>query len=178
MKGKLIVSSSVTTIIIITIACIIISLTTYNRTINVKTIDDYHSIKTNLKKKIEKVKNKECQSSLNNMMTRIDNTYISKNTNIKDYYETYFNDNLTFLNYFDDVVSSCKLSKKKTDIIYVDALASTNYPNSIKKEYNLRYEFKIRDNNSIKYYQDNDLIGTYTTKYLELKVLKSLIEEV
>ena len=62
--------------------------------------------------------------------------------------------------------------------IYIDALASTNYPNAIKKECFLRYEFKIRDINSSKYLEENDLVGTYTTKYLELKVLNSLIEEV
>lgn len=178
MKSKLILLSSMTTIIVVTIIGIIISLTSYNRTINVKTIDGYHTIKLNLTDKIKKIKNKECQSSLNNMLNRIDDTYLSDNTNIKNYYETYFKDDLTFLNYYDDVVNICKLSKKETDIIYIDALASTNYPNSIKKEYYLRYEFKIRDTKSLKYLEENDLVGTFTTKYLELKVLNSLIEEV
>lgn len=178
MRGKLIILSSMTTIIVITIVGIIISLTTYNRTINVKTIEDYHSIKINLKEKIGKVKDKECQSSLNKMMNRIDETYFSDNTTVKNYYKIYFKDDLTFLNYYDEVVATCKLSKKDTDIIYIDALASTNYPNAIKKEYNMRYELKIRDTNSLKYIEDNDLVGTFTSKYLELKVLNSLIEEV
>ena len=178
MKYKWMILSSLITIIIITIASIVISLTSYNRTIKIRTIEDYHTIKVNLKNKIDKVKDKDCKVSLNNMMDRIDNTYLTENTNVKTYYEVYFKDNKTLLNYFDDVVNSCDLTKKDTDIIYVDALSSTNYPNSIKKEYYLRYELKIRDNYSAKYLEDNDLIGTYTTKYLELKVLNSLIEEV
>lgn len=178
MKGKLIILSSMATVIVISIIGIIVSLISYNRTINVKTIEDYRSIKINLKNKIEKIKDKECQTSLNNMMNRIDDTYFSNNTNVKEYYEIYFNDDLTFLNYFDDVVNTCKLSSKDKNTIYIDALASTNYPNAIKKEYYLRYEFKIRDINSSKYLEENDLVGTYTTKYLELKVLNSLIEEV
>ena len=44
MKSKLILLSSMTTIIVVTIIGIIISLTSYNRTINVKTIDGEPSI--------------------------------------------------------------------------------------------------------------------------------------
>lgn len=146
--------------------------------IKVKTISNYENISSSLSKKISEVKNEECKNSLNNMLKRIDETYYEENITIEKYYKAYFKDDKTIINYFDDVLNSCKLSREDTDVIYIDALASTNYPNKIKEKYIFRYELTFSDKGErkkIKYY---DEVGTYTTKSLELKVLKELIEEV
>lgn len=178
MKYKYMIFGSLLTIIIIILACIISIPFKNSEIINVKTIDDYKRINESLKEKIAKVKNKDCQKRLDRMLKRIDDTYFEDNVPMEKYYKTYFADDKTIINYFDEILNSCELTREETDYIYVDALASTNYPNKIKERYELRYEFELPDFNSRKNYITYDEVGTYTTKTLELKVLKNLIEEV
>lgn len=178
MKFKYMIFGSLLTIIII-ISAYIISISFKNlEIITVKEIEDYSKINESLKEKIAKVKNKDCQKSLDEMLKRIDGTYFEDNVTIEKYFKAYFEDDKTIINYFDDVLSSCKLTREETDYIYVDVLASMNYPNKMKERYELRYEFELPDFNSRKKYITHDEVGTYTTKTLELKVLKNLIEEV
>lgn len=178
MKYKYMIFGSLLTIIIIISACIISIPFKEKKIINVKTIDDYSKINKSLKEKIDKVKNKNCQKSLDEMLKRIDDTYFEDNVTIEEYFKTYFENDKTIISYFDDALNACKLTREETDYIYVDALASTNYPNKIKERFELRYEFNLPDANSRKKYITHDEVGTYTTKTLELKVLKNLIEEV
>lgn len=178
MKYKYFFLGSLLTIITIVCTCIISIHFKSMEVINIRPIDGYSKINDSLKEKINKVKNQNCQNSLNKMLERIDHTYFEDDITIEEYYKNYFEDDKTFISYFDEVLNSCNLSRNETDNIYVDALASTNYPNKIKEIYELRYEFILPDINSRKNYATYDEVGTYTTKTLELKVLKNLIEEV
>lgn len=178
MKYRYMIFGSLLTIIIIISAFTISIPFKSSKIINVKTIEEYSKINKSMKEKIDKVKNKECQKSLDAMLQRIDDTYFKENVTMEKYYKTYFQDNKTIISYFDEALNVCELTREKTDYIYVDALSATNFPNKIKEEYELRYEFKLPDFNSNKNYTTYDEIGTYTTKTLELKVLKNLIEEV
>ena len=64
------------------------------------------------------------------------------------------------------------------DDIYILALSSTNYPEEIKTRYNLKHEFVFRDKASrLELLKEQDEVGTYTNKILELRVIQELIKE-
>lgn len=150
---------------------------TFNRYITVQDISGYTKKMNELTKKIENIKDDKCKTSLNNMAIRINQTHFNKNVLIKKYVDVYFKDEITFLDYYNEVVDSCK--NKYDEDIYSNVLASLSYPYQIRKEYLLRYEislFDIKNRNKLNKYDDE--LGTYSTKYLELSVLSKLIDGV
>lgn len=166
---------------IVTISTYILFTISYDREdyIKVKKIPNYTDIRDTLKNDISKIKNEECKNSLNNMLSRIESTYYTKDITVEEYYLNYNKDDNTFLNMFEEAKDACSLTNEQSDPIYILALSSTNYPNKIKEKYLYSYELKIKDKFSRKEVEDiNDEIGTYTTKMLEFKTLKEIINEV
>lgn len=146
-----------------------------NEEIIVKDISGYGKVVTEYSEKIEKIKNKDCRESMNNILNVVNKTHFINNVSIKEYYEAYSNN--SFLDNFYDVVEKCNIKEEKSDPIYVMALASTNYPNSVKEKYMFSYEIRLKDNYSslLETSTNIDEIGTYTTKALELKTISELL---
>ncbi len=131
--------------------------------IHVKELPSITKKFTSLNERVDKIEDGSCKRSLNNMLNRVKKTYFSKDTTIKEYYEAYTDEQKNFIDFYEDVMLSCKL--EDNDDIYFLVLASLNYPNSVKNRYDLRYEFIIRDIfNRDSVYTTSDEVGTYTTK--------------
>ena len=158
--------------IIIFIINIVSSCINSNRTIHIKSYDGYDKTRESLSTKINKVKNTDCKNSLNNMLNRIDDNNISGNIKIKDYYEVFYKDDLTFLDYYQEAVETCNV---KNDQIYIKAMSALLYPNQIKEEYNHSYELHVKYKNNSNNISDE--IGTYTTILNELGVLSDILGE-
>ena len=140
-----------------------------NRTVHINKYEGYDKIRETLSKKIDKVKNKECKNALNNMLERIDLTNFKSDVKLKEYYEAYYKDDLTFVDLYTDAAYACDINNER---LYIESLKTNVYPSIIKSEYNNSYELRIRYK-----YDNNDEIGTYTTIVGELGVLSDLLEE-
>lgn len=146
-----------------------------NDYISVKSISGYGKIVTSISNDIDSIKNDTCKDSLTNMLNFINRTHYDKDIKVEDYYNNYFKDK-TFIDHFYSVKESCNL--EDTDSIYVLALSSTNYPEEIKTRYNLKHEITLRDNSSrLQLLKEQDEVGTYTNKVLELQVIQELVKE-
>ena len=143
-----------------------------NQTIHIKSYEGYEEAKNTLSKKIDKVKNDDCRSSLNNMLKRIDDNNLKGDVKIGDYINSYFKDNLTFVDYYSYVSDSCNISDDK---IYIKAMSTLVYPNYIKDKYNRSYELHIIDLTNKTNISDD--VGTYTTMLNELGVLSDILGE-
>lgn len=147
-----------------------------NQIINVRDVSGYGKIVTEYSDKIEKIKKEDCRKSMMNLLDKVNSTHFSDDVSIETYYKKYYSDK-QFLEVYDEVVNNCSIKEEVKNNIYVIALSSTNFPNSVKEKYLLSYEFNIKDRFSRKVaLKDNDEIGTYTTKVLELRVIKELLE--
>ena len=143
-----------------------------NQTIHINSYEGYEEAKNTLSKKIDKVKNDDCRSSLNNMLKRIDDNNLKGDVKIGDYINSYFKDNLTFVDYYSYVSDSCNISDDK---IYIKAMSTLVYPNYIKDKYNRSYELHIIDLTNKTNISDD--VGTYTTMLNELGVLSDILGE-
>lgn len=143
-----------------------------NQTIHINSYEGYEEAKNTLSKKIDKVKNDDCRSSLNNMLKRIDDNNLKGDVKIGDYINSYFKDNLTFVDYYSYVSDSCNISDDK---IYIKAMSTLVYPNYIKDKYNRSYELHIIDLTNQTNISDD--VGTYTTMLNELGVLSDILGE-
>lgn len=176
MKRKYILIGALSCFILLYLLSTISIFYRHNRTIYIQDIKQYTRNINVIKEKINNIKNNLCKQSFNNMLKRINDTHFSNNVKLSTYYEAYFNGN-SFLDYYSDILTNCNIEEDSA--IYIDALISTNYPNQIKKEYELAYQIKIDDiysNNLINKAIDKN--GTYATKTLELRVIKKLLDEV
>ena len=143
--------------------------------IYVKDLSGYGRIVTEIDQDIDKLKSEECKTSLHEMLNFINKTHYDTNVTIQEYYNNYYQDK-TFIDHFYAVQDSCKLDD--IDSIYVLALSSTNFPEVVKSRYNLRHEFTFKDSISRQdLVREQDNVGTYTNKVLELRVIKELIDE-
>lgn len=174
MKFKYFILGCLFSVIIFIFINILIVLSR-NEDIIVKEINGYGRIVTDISSNIDKIKDENCKSSFKNMLDFINKTHYSKNVSLKDYYNNYYGDK-TFIDHFYLVKDECKLDG--IDDIYILALSSTNYPEEIKVRYNLKHEFILKDRDSRKeVLKEQDEVGTYTTKILELRVIQELIKE-
>lgn len=174
MKFKYFILGSLFSVILIISTNILIVLNR-NDSITVKEISGYGKIITDISSSIDKVKDDNCKMNLKDMLDFINKTHYSKNISIKEYYDNYYGDK-TFIDYFYLVKEKCDLDD--IDDIYILALSSTNYPEEIKTRYNLKHEFVFRDKASrLELLKEQDEVGTYTNKILELRVIQELIKE-
>ena len=176
MKHKYILIGSLIFFILIFFISSLMMLYRRNRIIYIQDIKQYTKNVNIIKEGIEKIDNESCKDSFQNMLNRINDTHFSSDIKLSIYYHAYFNGK-SFLDYYNNVINACNI--KEDNSIYIDALTSTNYPDQIKKEYELSYQLKIDDiysNNLIN--QSIDKNGTYSTKTLELRVIKKLLDEV
>lgn len=177
MKMKYIMEGVLLTVVI----ALLIHLLTFNdmasEMISVKEIPMMTKRLTSLQERIDKIKDEDCRNSIDTMLKRVKSTYFSENITIEEYYNAYTKDEKNFIDFYEDVNNSCKLDGN--DDIYFLVLSSLNYPNSIKRRYDLRYEFIFKDTfNRENNYQNSDEVGTYTTKMSELQVVSKLLDEV
>ena len=148
-----------------------------NQEIYIKDIDKYIDSINNLETRIDKLdKNLTCKSSLLTMLKRINNTHFTNGkVKIKEYYDKYYEEDLTFLDYYQGVIEACELDNN--DHIYATALTAYAYPNEIKNKYYFSYELHFKDLfNSEPLLKEEQEIKSYTTKYNELLVLSELLE--
>lgn len=146
---------------------------------DVVVIKDYEAFQENIDKidkRISKVKDEICKSSLEKMSNNIKRTHFSENTNVDDYYHAYFDED-EFLNIYGEVEDACRISEDNSR--YVLALSSYTFPSSIKLRYNLKHEFIFKDRNIRRELEKNqDEVGSYTSKVLELRVISELLESI
>ncbi len=178
MKKKLIILGALITLMILIIVGIISISSHKSEGIYVKDLAFYTKRATIIRDDIESIKKKNCKNSLNAMFDRINETHFTGDVSVEEYYNAYYKDNKTFLNFYEDVITSCEL-KDNLDEIYVLVLAASNYPNEVKKRFLLSHEFIIKDYDSREnLYKSADETGTYTTKALELQIINELISRV
>lgn len=178
MKKKLVILGILITLMIFILVGIISIESHKSERIYVKDLPFYTKRATIIRDDIEAIKNETCKNSLKEMFDRINETHFTEDVSIKKYYNAYYKDNKTFLNFYEVAVNSCEL-KDNLDEIYVLVLAASNYPNEVKKRFLLSHEFVIKDYDSRKtLYQSADETGTYTTKILELQIINELISRV
>ena len=153
---------------------IVFSIINTNNKVHVQKYDGFNSVYETYNTKIDKVKNDNCRLSLKYMLERIKDNYFDHDVSIKEYYESYYKDDLTFIDYYDLVISSCEIKSDVTNI-YNEAMSSMIYPEYIKNKYNRGYEIYFKDY----LYNDKqiDSIGTYSTIISELTTLNLLMEE-
>lgn len=146
--------------------------------IHIRDLSFYTKRATIIRDDIEKIKDEKCQKSFSDMFNRINETHFTENITIEEYYNSYFKDGKTFLNYYEDLIDVCELDED-LDSIYILVLSASNYPNEVKKRYLLSHEFIIKDYESRDGLSKNiDETGTYTTKALELQVINELLGKV
>lgn len=178
MKNKYITIGVLLTLIILTILGILTLNDNKKEVIYIKDLSFYTKRATIIRDEIDTIKDEACKNSLSDMFNRINETHFTANISIEEYYNAYYKDNKTFLNFYEEAVKSCELTSDLDDI-YVLVLASSNYPNEIKKRYLLSHEFIIKDKNSREdLFKSADETGTYTTKALELQVMNELLSRV
>ncbi|MCX4365805.1 MAG: hypothetical protein OSJ70_08565 [Bacilli bacterium] len=178
MKKKWTLLGSLITIMALTVLGVISISSNKKEEIFVKDLSFYTKRATIIREDISSIKDEKCKSSLDAMLTRINETHFTKNITIEEYYNAYYKDDKPFINFYEDVVTSCALDGN-LDEIYVLVLSASNYPNEIKKRYLLSHEFVIKDRDSRReLYKSTDEIGTYTTKALELQIINDLIKVV
>lgn len=178
MKKKYIIIGILLTLIVLTFVGLLFLHSNKKEIIYVKDLSFYTKRATKIRDEIENVKNETCKNSLNDMFRRINETHFTTNISIEQYYNAYFKDNKTFINFYEDAIKSCELDSD-LDSIYVLVLASSNYPNEIKKRYLLSHEVIIKDKDTRdNLFKSADETGTYTTKALELQVINELISRV
>lgn len=175
-KAKYIFYGILLALIIITLISIIMTCFNKEETIYIKDYDAYDSTINKIQDNIDKIPDEKCSSSLKNLRTRIDDTHFTSNTTLNEYYNKYHKDNLTFLDYYNKVLTSCNIDNK--DNIYIKVLNSLNFPTYIDNKYNLIHEINFKDYNTRRNLKKYDEIGSYTNKVNELEVLSLLIDEV
>ena len=67
------------------------------------------------------------------MLNRIDENNFKEDVKIKDYYESFYKDDKTFIDYYNEAATICSVDSNK---IYLKAMSSLVYPSQIKDEYN------------------------------------------
>ena len=144
-----------------------------NNKIHINRFENYNSIREKMLSDIDKIKNDNCRVSLKSMLDRIDSNNLDGDVSLKDYYESFYKDDLTIIDYYNYVVSSCNI--EFSNDIYTTAMSSMVYPEYIKNRYNRSYEIYFKDY----LFKDNilDEVGTYSTITSELKTLKMILEE-
>lgn len=174
MKFKYFILGSLFSVVLFISVNILVVLNRNDR-IFVKEISGYGKVVTRISEDIDKVKDDNCKTVLKDMLGFINKTHYSKNITVEEYYNNYYGDK-TFIEHFYSVKDKCNLDD--IDSIYVLALASTNYPEEIKTRYNLKHEFVLNDKHSrLELIKEQDEVGTYTNKVLELRVIQELIKE-
>ena len=91
------------TFIIIFILNILFSCVNRNRVIRINKYDGYDKTREGIVLKIDKIKNTDCKNSLNNMLNRIDENNFKEDVKIKDYYESFYKDDKTFIDYYNNL---------------------------------------------------------------------------
>lgn len=177
MKYRYMVLGSFFTIIIIFIISIIAINFNDQEIIHIKEISNYGKKITSLKNAIEEVEDKSCKKDLEKMADRINKTYFKKDITIEKYYQAYYKNDISFTDLYNNIISSCKI--EENDELAQNIIMQSIYPEEIKNKYLLRYELVLKDNISRESLaKPLNEKGTYTTKTLELNILKALIEEV
>lgn len=178
MKKRLIILGALITLMILIIIGIISISTHKSEKVYVKDLAFYTKRATIIRDDIETIKNETCKNSLMVMFDRINATHFTRDVSVEEYYNAYYKDNKTFLNFYEEAVTSCEL-KDNLDEVYVLVLAASNFPNEVKKRFLLSHEFIIKDYDSREnLYKSTDETGTYTTKALELQIINELISRV
>jgi hypothetical protein len=144
-----------------------------NNKIHINKYEGYNSTREKLLSKIDNIKDDTCKLSLKYMLERIDSNNMEGDVSLKDYYESFYADDLTMVDYYNYVISSCNLEFNAK--IYNTAMSSMVYPNYIKDKYNRAYEIYFKDYG----YNDKNIdeMGTYTTIINELNTISMLLEE-
>lgn len=145
-----------------------------NKTIHINEYKGAEDALNILNDKIDKLKKDEtCKISLKYMSNRIKDNILTGDVKLKDYYETYYKDDMTFVDYYNYVITACSL--ETNDITYYKAVGTLVYPNYIKDQYNRSYEIHFVD----PLFDDKNIdeIGTYSTLFNEISVLSDVIKE-
>lgn len=178
MKKRLIILGVLITLMLLILLGIISVGSHKNENIYVKDLSFYTKRATIIRDDIEKVKNEICKNSLKAMFNRINETHFTENITIEKYYNAYYKDNKTFLNFYEEAIKDCEINEN-LDELYVLVLSASNYPNEVKKRYLLSHEFIIKDYDSRERLEKSaDETGTYTTKALELQIINEIISKV
>lgn len=163
-------------IVIMTIIFILNIFMNANEDIHLKDVNDYMGKITAMREDIDNLKvTDNCRNTLYEIADTINATHFSQShIKIKEYIAKYQSVKpLTEL----VALAQDNCSLKDTDAIYVLAMSSMVFPEEVKNSYNMRYEFHIRDWLSRKQLvNSHQEVGSFTTKSLELRVLKELIE--
>ena len=148
-----------------------------NKEIYIKDIDKYTEIIVRMRERVDKLKVKDsCKTSLNSTIDKINATHFNTGKiKLKDYYEAYYKDGSDYLEYYSLMMDECNI--ESDDSIYSYALSAYSYPLEIKNKYYLNHEIHFEDylsgSNSRKQEQE---VKSFNTKYMELKVLDSILE--
>lgn len=153
---------------------VIISFMNRNKTIHINEYPGAEESLTMLNEKIDKLKKDEtCRISLKYMSNRIKDNILTGDVRLKEYYESYYKDDMTFVDYYNYVITACSLDRN--DITYYKAVSTLVYPNYIKDKYNRSYEIHFVD----PIFDDTgiDETGTYSTLFNEISVLSDIVKE-
>ncbi len=178
MKKKFITLGVLLTFMVLTLLGLISLKYHKSEIIHVKDLAFYTKRATIIRDDIAKIKDDTCKNSLNALFNRMNETHFVNDVTVKEYYQAYFKDNKTFLNFYEEAVKACEI-EDNLDEIYVLVLSASNFPNEVKNRYLLSHEFIIKDKESRELLlQSFDETGTYTTKALELQVINELLSRV
>ena len=171
-KSKYIITGLFIALILFFITSVIFSYINRNQSICVKSYDNYEQDMKVLSEKVDKVKNETCRVSLKYLLDRIKDNHFEGCVKLKDYYESFYKDDFTFVDYYNYVATSCNINNNE---LYVKAMSTLVYPAYIKNKYNRAYEFYIEDY----YFYDKDIddMGSYSTLVNEITVLSDLLKE-
>ena len=176
MKYKYFLFGILSTIIIIFILSLISFNNVKNKTIYIKDIPAYGSIISKNKTNLDKIKNEDCKSSINNMINRINETHYSNNISISEYVNSYYKDNKDFTNFYYDTLEKCNI--EENDELKDLLLVATLFPSQLKEVYNTSYEIRLIDNKTRdEFKKNNNEMGSFITKYYELKILNRIVDE-
>ena len=169
---KYVVFGIMLSFIIFFLLTIFLSNVNRNSKILIKDYEQFDETIDSITKKVQKIKKEECRVAINSMIDRIKSNHLSGEVSIKEYTDSFFADDLTFVDYYNYVSSSCSINNEQ---LYVNAMGTLVYPTYIKNKYNKSYEFYIKDN----YYYDKDFdkMGTYSTLVNEVSILSDILEE-
>ena len=148
-----------------------------NDSMYIKDVSKYTETVMKLKTSIESKKaGTECKSSLYALVDRMNETHYQTGIiKTKDYIDSHYKDDLTFLDLYNEAVEVCNVEDNPNSLF--DAMGAVAYPNEVKNNYYLSYQLSIPDFfNKNKSEKDQEEYSSYTTKSLEILTISNLLE--
>ena len=179
-KSKYVILGFTISFVLFFVIGIILNYVDANSKIKVKKIDNFDVKISSINENIEKIKNEDCRESLKLLSDKIKDTYYESDVSIKTYVNNYFYiENYSYNDFYSLYLNTKDICDYKNDSIDELVIASTSYPRSLKSRLDSNYEIDFKDFfNRKKINENNDEVGTYSSKILELRSINEYVNGV